>query len=125
MTTELSKQGTTPTRMSRREVLRPFYRVFPREHAYDIDVYMPGVAKDGAQITLEGHQLRIDGSRRSLQESGWNAILREIPQEDYRLVLDLNVDIDSENIRASSENGVLRVHLPVAEEARPRTIEVT
>lgn len=126
MNTELMKSNeATPGTVTRQEYIRPFYRITPDENQYLLEVFMPGVPRDEARITLEGDQLTIEGRRARVGGDDWQSVSREIPTADYRLVLTLNVDVDGGKIKASTVNGVLNVTLPVAEEARPRRIEVT
>ncbi len=126
MKTEIARQeNQAPAKTLRAEYTRPYYEVFPSDHAYDIHVHMPGVLKSDASITLENDQLTIEGTKGSLAPENWIPVMREIPIVNYRLVLDLNVDVDGDKIAATSENGILKVHLPVAEAARPRRIEVS
>jgi HSP20 family protein len=43
---------------------------------------------------------------------------------DYRRVFELGPDVDTTKISAEMHNGVLRLHLPKSEKAKPRQIEV-
>lgn len=123
--TEIAKQDNQAVEKVRKlPTVSPRYEVHNLDHAYRIDVQLPGVNREAARITIEGDQLIIEGERANHFADSWQAVHREIPVVNYRLVLDLNVQIDPDKISARSENGVLQVTLPVAEAARPRTIEV-
>lgn len=124
---------TTETNLSRPETaetprqqtfLRPYYEISQGGDAYWVNVYMPGVPKENAQINLEQRALTVEGHRQSMAKANWRSRYREIPTGDFRLRLDLNVPINEEKISATSQNGVLKVHLPVAEEAKPRKIAI-
>lgn len=123
MSTELQKQEqTTPATQS--AYRRPRYTVDGNKDAYTVSVVMPGVAKDDYSVSLQGKELLVEG-RKALplpSEAKW--LHREIPAESYKLRLQLNVDIDPDGISARSEEGVLRIHLPVARESRPRLIKI-
>lgn len=125
MSTEVAKQDTQSVEQVRQlPTVSPRYKVRNLDHEYRIDVQMPGVAREAARITIEGDQLVIEGERGKHFAENWQAVHREIPLANFRLVLDLNVQIDADKVSARSENGVLQVTLPVAEAARPRLIEV-
>ncbi|MCC5833900.1 MAG: Hsp20/alpha crystallin family protein [Opitutales bacterium] len=125
MSTEVAKQeNQTLEKVRDLPMVSPRYRVRNLDHAYRIDVQMPGVNRESARITIEGDQLVIEGERSQHFADSWQAVHREIAVANYRLVLDLNVQIDADKVSARSENGVLQVTLPVAEAARPRMIEV-
>lgn len=104
--------------------LRPHYEVSGDEHAYEVRVYLPGVPRDRATVSLDRESLTVEASRRPHAEKGWRPVHREIPAADYRLRLQLNVRIAEDQISAETRDGVLFIRLPVAEEAKPRTIEV-
>ena len=124
MSTELSKQETPLSSVRREEYVRPFYEIVDHEHAYEVVVHLPGVEKGKSTVTLERDTLVVEAQRVPHWEDNWKPINREIPRADYRLRLQLNVHIDEGKITAKSKDGILRINLPVAEEARPRTIKI-
>lgn len=125
MSTELvEKSQQEQLQDRRRETMRPHYTVDEAEHSYRIRVDLPGVTKDAAAITLEKQTLTVEATRMPLMREGWRLLHREIPSADYKLRLQLNVRVDEAKIRASSDNGVLTIELPMAEEAKPRTITI-
>ncbi len=119
-------ENKTPEARAQRaqRYLKPHYEVQEQKEAYHVRVFMPGVAKDGVKITLERDRIFIEGNRRELTGASWKPVFREIPDADYRLQLELNVEIDESSIEARTESGVLDLKLPVAEAARPRMIAV-
>ena len=126
MTPQISKKhtGEGESLEHSREHVVPRYDVEKHDHTYEVRVYLPGVAKGDASITIDQDSLIVEASRQSHWDENWRSVHREIPIADYRLQLELNVHVNEDAIRANSEEGVLTIHLPVAEEARPRTIKV-
>ncbi len=108
-----------------KHIVKPRYEVSSDDAAYYIEVYMPGVAKEGVSITLDHAKLIIEGMRLSHAKEHWRAQHREIGHTDFRLDLDLNLDVNEEEITANTINGVLRITLPIAEKAKPRVIAVS
>ncbi|MDX2109847.1 MAG: Hsp20/alpha crystallin family protein [Verrucomicrobiota bacterium] len=104
--------------------IRPSYEVTEREQSFEVRVYLPGVAKSGVEIHLEGDQLTVTGTRSSLPPATWRPLSREIRAENYKLRLQLNVDVDADKIVAATDDGVLTLSLPKAETAKPRSIRV-
>ncbi len=90
---------------------------------YIVEAEMPGVPKDGIEVSVHENELILIGRRNSRTESG-KAIYREIPRADFRRVFELDGTIDRNKIAARIENGVLSVVLPLAEEVKPRRIVV-
>ncbi|WP_309398940.1 Hsp20/alpha crystallin family protein [Cerasicoccus maritimus] len=115
----------TPARADKRTAyLRPRYEVANTKEAYTVQVFVPGVPKEGVRITVDQDTLAIEATRRLTANDRWRARHREIPTADYRLRLDLNVPVDSHKITAKTTDGVLTITLPVAEAAKPRQISV-
>jgi len=90
---------------------------------YLVEVEMPGVNKDGLEVTVEGNELTIVG-RRSTEETGGELVYRESPLADYRRVFELGPDVDTSKIQAEMQQGILKLHLPKREQAKPKQIEV-
>jgi HSP20 family protein len=89
-----------------------------------LEAEMPGVARDGLDVTVENGELVIVG-RRADKENPGAALYRESRPLDYRRVFDLDPSIDTSKITAKMEQGILKLTLPKAEEVKPRRIQVT
>lgn len=125
MNEQITKSEARPPQTAENRRLRvPHYEVASDKHAYDVRVYMPGVPKGESDITIDGDVLTIEGRKNKAGSHDWKTLHREISNDDFKLRLQLNVDIDAEKVSATTEAGVLTVHLPVAEEAKPRRIAV-
>jgi HSP20 family molecular chaperone IbpA len=86
-------------------------------------IYMPGVAADGVDVTLERHALTIRGCTQDSPPEGFSPVYREYEPGDYRRVFTLSEDIEAERIGASVRNGVLRLFLPEAGPAQTERIQ--
>ncbi|MEY4939704.1 MAG: hypothetical protein RIQ93_1439 [Verrucomicrobiota bacterium] len=104
--------------------LKPAYEVKETPEAFGLTVYLPGVAKDGVDITAEEGQFRLVGRRAWKQPAGWTALYRETADAPYELVLAHDNAIDAGKIAAELRDGVLRVSLPKQEALKPRKIAV-
>ncbi|MCD8481797.1 MAG: Hsp20/alpha crystallin family protein [Verrucomicrobia bacterium] len=122
--TTLTTERTLPTETERKEYMRPRYEVSSSDHEHRVRVYLPGVPREQASITLESNTLIVEGMRADHWTQKGRALHREIPASDYRLRLQLNVRIDDSNISANHTDGVLTITLPVAEAAKPRSITI-
>ena len=114
-----------PEREENRTYLKPRYEVRQKDNAYHVDVYLPGSSRDDAKITLDGDTLSIEATRASYARENWKTLHQEIREQDYKLRLQLNVDIDPDGISAKSEAGILHVVLPVAAKAAQRAIPIS
>ncbi|RME46462.1 MAG: Hsp20/alpha crystallin family protein [Deltaproteobacteria bacterium] len=85
---------------------------------------MPGVDEKGIDITLEKNLLTINGFATPTQVEGHTLSYAEYEEGDYQRTFTLSNEIDREGIQATIRNGVLRLTLPKAKEARERKIPV-
>ena len=104
---------------------RPVYDVNEDTEAFFIRVNLPGVKRDGVDISVEDETLNIVGTRAASVPKSWRPLNRELPRGDYRLDLRLNVPINEAKIKARVEHGVLVLTLPKADEVKLRKIEVS
>ena len=95
------------------------------DDAYNLTVQLPGVAKDGLDLTVEAGEFRLFGRRAWKQPEGWTALYRETANLPYELVLTHDNAIGPDHIAAELKDGVLVVSLPKAEALKPRKIAVT
>ncbi len=108
----------------RQEYLTPLANIVETGDGYLLEAEMPGVGKDGLEITVENGELSIVG-RRTRQGTTGTPVYRESRTHDYRRIFELDPSVDTTKISARMEQGILRLHLPKAESVKPRRIEVT
>lgn len=107
------------------QTVKPAYEIKETPEAFGVTLFLPGVAKDGLEITAEEGTLRFVGRRAWKQPEGWSALYRETPDAPYEIVLSHDNTIDVEKIAAELRDGVLRVSLPKHEAVKPRKIAVS
>jgi HSP20 family protein len=91
---------------------------------YRLEIEMPGVKKNGLEISVENNELTIIG-RRSLPTVEGTLIHRESRPENFRRVFELDPSIDANKISAQIEQGLVTLTLPKAEHVKPRKITVS
>jgi HSP20 family protein len=99
----------------------PYVDIESTESGYVLHAEMPGVNRDGIQITVEEGNLVLLGQRQPLSGSG-EPLHRETRQLSYRRVYELDPSIDANKISARIEQGILTVSLPKAESLKSRSI---
>ena len=122
-TTVQKEQRATMERKSDTEFVSPEVNIFETKEGYVLEAEMPGVSKDGLEITLEGSQMTLVGRRQAEVVAG-EALFRERRPVDYRRVFELDPVIDTSRISAKMEQGLLTLTLPKSEKVNPRKIAV-
>lgn len=105
--------------------LKPAYEIQETPEAYRLAVYLPGVTRDGLELTIESDGVRIAGRRTWTQPAGWTALHRETADISYELVLTHDNAINADAVTAELRDGVLHVSLPKHEALKPRKITVS
>jgi HSP20 family protein len=105
---------------------RPAVDVRENSEGYSIVLDVPGVKPEDIEITVDDGELVIQGSREATEkaESETFCKVERISGTFYRRFR-LPDTANAEAIAASSEYGVLTVHIPKQEKAQPRKIAVS
>ena len=122
--TQKDSRPTNGERAQARPYLTPDVNIYEIKDGYVLEAEMPGVNKDGLEITLEGNQITLTGRRTNEVVSG-ETLFRERNDADYRRVFDLDPAIDTARISARMSQGVLFLTLPKSEAVKPRLIAVS
>lgn len=91
---------------------------------YVITASVPGLKAEDLQIELLDDVFTLRGKVEREDEGKARAVLCEIPTGEFERHLRLPDPVEPGKAEARLENGVLTVHLPKAEEAKPKTIPV-
>lgn len=86
---------------------------------------LPGVDPSSIDLTVEKNVLNVSASRTRSFGEGDEVLVAERPQGEFRRQLFLGEQLDVDNIGADYDNGVLTLTLSVAEQAKPRKVEIT
>ena len=86
---------------------------------------LPGVDPSSIDLTVEKNVLTVSASRQWQQADDQQVLVSERPQGSFSRQLFLGESLDANRIQASYDNGVLTVRIPVAEQAKPRKVEIT
>ena len=78
-----------------------------------VKVDLAGVSLDAVGIELSGRHLAITGERPVQETEGRVYQQIEIPSGPFRRVVELQVEIDPNRAKATYDDGVLRIELPL------------
>lgn len=116
---EHRQESTIPARM-----FVPVADIFETEDALTVILEMPGVGKGGVEVTVENDVLTISGRVDFSKYEGLHPLYTEYNVGNYARSFQLSSKIAQDRISAELQNGVMKLLLPKAESAKPRTIKV-
>jgi HSP20 family protein len=90
-----------------------------------VAVDLPGVDTESIDLNFEQNVLTIRAERQDTVGEDVELIAAERPRGVFSRQLMLGETLDTENVTASYDGGVLTVRIPVAQKAQPRKIEIT
>src|SRR4051794_25475836 len=86
---------------------------------------LPGIDPETIELDVERNVLNVRAERRSPAPENAELLVAERPTGSFTRQLFLGETLDTERIDASYEAGVLTLRIPVAEQAKPRRIQIT
>jgi HSP20 family protein len=89
-----------------------------------VEFDLPAVDPDSVDVDVERNVLTVRAERRLKSENDIQLIAAERPRGVFSRQVILGDALDTDNIQASYQAGVLRLTIPVAEKAKPRKIMI-
>jgi HSP20 family protein len=118
------KEGEREERMTLTD-WAPLVDVIEDEKEYLVKAELPEVKKEDVKIAVQDEVLTVSGERTQEKEEKGKKFHRiERAYGSFSRSFTLPEDADASKITADFKNGVLTVHLPKSERAKPKSIEV-
>ena len=89
-----------------------------------VQLDLPGVDPESIDLTVEKNALTVHAQRVRPDLDGVELVISERPQGSFSRQLFLGESLDTAEIQAEYRDGVLTVHIPVAEQAKPRKVKI-
>jgi HSP20 family molecular chaperone IbpA len=116
--TQASRSASAPAPML------PPVDIFEDADGITLKADLPGVPKENLSIGVEGETLTIEATATLDAPARMSDVYAEIRVAQYKRSFALARDLDTDRIDASLRNGVLTLHIPKREQAKPRRIAV-
>ena len=91
---------------------------------FHVEFDLPGVNPDSIDLDVERNVVTVKAERPA-RASDAELLAAERPRGVFSRQLVLGDNLDTENITASYDGGVLTLRIPVAEQAKPRKITIS
>jgi len=103
----------------------PQINIYHDKEKYFVTAELPGVEPKNVDISIRGNNLVLKGER-AIKATGENVTFhrRERTAGSFSRAITLPERVDADKVIAEYKDGVLTLTLPLAEEAKPRQIEV-
>jgi HSP20 family protein len=98
--------------------------VFENDHSITLLADLPGVPRDRLQVRVDGDNLVLEATAATSGPDNMELVYGEAQCPTYRRQFTLSRELDTARIEAQLRDGVLRLTIPKAEDARPRRIQV-
>ena len=119
----IKKDESMPERSREIPAVVPLVDIYENDEEILLRTDMPGVDKKDITINIDNGKLSLGGIRKF--ESKGSAQWEEFGNVEYQRTFSVPQTIDVNRIIAELKDGVLSLHLPKSEAAKPRQIEIT
>lgn len=117
-------ENRTPVKADRHQTWTPPVDVLETKNEVLLIADVPGVSADGLDIQIENGLLTIEARVEKRHESDPAYLLREHGANVFARSFNVGDGVNTEAITAEIRDGRLTLHLPKAEAAKPRRIDV-
>ena len=103
----------------------PTVDISENKDEYLVSAELPGMKKEDVQITYANNILKIEGERQKeeeKQDTNYHRVERLYGK--FCRTFQVPTQIQADKIAADFKNGILTVHLPKAEEAKPKEVQI-
>jgi HSP20 family protein len=91
---------------------------------YVLNFDLPGIDPESLEVVAERNTLTVRASRRNTAPEDAQFVMAERPSGEYSRQIVMGDGLDLDSVGANYHDGVLTVTIPVAEQAKPRRIEI-
>jgi len=91
--------------------------------AFFVEFDLPGIDRDSLDLDIERNVVTVRAERAAVDPNR-EMLATERPRGVFSRQLVLGENLDTDRIEASYQEGVLKLHIPVAEKAKPRKITI-
>jgi HSP20 family protein len=98
--------------------------VYENDNAITLVADLPGATHEQLQVRVDGETLLLEATAAIHGPENMELVYGEAQYPAYRRQFTLSRELDASRIEAQLRDGVLRLTIPKAEEAKPRRIEV-
>ncbi len=119
--TKVDEKNLAETRSLRPAI--PAVDIYENDDEIILHADMPGVMKNDITVNIDNGTLSLSGKK--VLDHGAKTVWEEFGDVEYIRNFSVPQSIDVEKVEAQLSDGVLKLHLPKSEAAKPRQIEIS
>ncbi len=116
------KREDSVAKVENMPLVAPLVDIYENDDEILLRADMPGVEKDAVRVNIDNGKLELSGVRKLSVNGAAN--WEEFGEVEYNRTFSVPQSIDVGKVNAELKEGVLHLHLPKSEAAKPRQIEV-
>lgn len=116
--------NAAPPQQQQQQYVVPPVDVFENEASITLLADLPGVPREQLNVRVDGDTLVLEATAATAGPENMELVYGEAQCPAFRRQFTLSRELDASRIEAQLRDGVLRLTIPKAEDARPRRIEV-
>lgn len=103
----------------------PPVNIHETKDAYHVELNAAGLNKEDFKINVEEGLLTISYEKKEeAKNEDYKTVRREFTQRSFKRSFTVDDKVDTDNIQAKYENGVLKLHLPKKEQVKSATKQI-
>lgn len=99
----------------------PYANIKLTDDAHHIEIATPGYKKSDLSLTISNNVLTVRGQKTICEQDASEFIRQEFNLDSFKRVFELTPEIDTDNIKAHYENGLLTIRLMCQPETKNKT----
>ncbi len=99
--------------------ISPAIDVNETDTSIELTAELPGLGEDDVELEIKDHRLTLSGQKKVTHDSKGDVRISERSYGSFSRSMALPDSVDTENVTAEFEKGVLRVNLPKIEPKNP------
>jgi HSP20 family protein len=104
---------------------RPAVDIEDSDSEFTVAAELPGMTKDDIELTIKDNILTLKGEKKTQTEKKDGEVyLSERCFGSFQRSFNLSNGVDAGKVKAEFKDGILTIHLPKVEEAKPKTVEI-
>ncbi|MGZ4959034.1 MAG: Hsp20/alpha crystallin family protein [Methylomonas sp.] len=101
----------------------PKIDILDHDNEIEVQAALPGIKKEDLDVSISNQTITIRTSKKEEKQEG-KYLRHEITRGESQRTISLADNLDSDNAKASFQDGILKITIPKTEKSKHKTIEI-